>query len=190
MALGWPTLPPQLQLSAAATRLLVKVVLLLAVAAALLLSGYRIGSSYWRGQYTQAVTEHAALVGELRGKAKAAQDALDRARADYDTKDKARTVAHKEAVDEAFERGEAAGRAVVAGTRQLRPDWAVCPARPPAWDGALAGQGDPAELGRRAVAVGRVLGKAGEWDADYKRVYDALIDTRALLAQCYGVPTQ
>lgn len=188
MALGWPTLPPQLQLSAAATRLLGKLALVMVVVGLLLYAGYRAGSSHWRTKYTEAVTAHAQLVGELQGKAKAAQDALDRARADYDTKDKARTSAHEKEVADAYERGEAVGRAVAAGDRRLRPDWAACTARPTPGDPAPAGQGDQAELGRRAVAVGRVLGKAGEWDADYKRVYDTLIDTRALLAQCYGAP--
>lgn len=183
-------LPPQLQLSAATVRLLGKLVLWLAVIGLLLFTGYRAGSRHWREKYTEAVTAHAAVLGELAGKARASQQAVDAALADFKTKDKARTDAHEKAVSDAYERGEAVGRAVVAGDRQLRQDWAVCPARPPAWDGALVGQGDPAELGRRAVAVGRVLGKAGEWDADYKRVYDALIDTRALLSQCYGAPAQ
>lgn len=180
------TLPPQLQLSAAGARLLAKAAVLIVLAAVLFGWGWRAGSSHWRGEYQAAVTEHARVLGDLAAKTKAAKDALARARADYDTKDKARTRAHEKEVADAYERGQAVGRAVAAGDRRLRPDWAVCPARPTPGDPAPAGEGDSAELGRRAVAVGRVLGKAGEWDADYRRVYDALIDTRALLAQCYG----
>ena len=181
-------LPPQLQLSAVGVRLLAKAGVVLALAALLVGWGYRMGSSHWRGEYKAAVTEHARVLGELAARAKVAKEATDRAIADYKSKDKARTAAHDKAVSDAYERGEAVGRAVGAGERRLRPDWAVCPARPAPGDPAPAGEGDPAELGRRAVAVGRVLGQAGVWDADYKKVYDALIDTRTLLAQCYGAP--
>lgn len=181
-------LPPQLQISAAAARLLAKAAVLIALAAALVGLGWAGGSRYWRGEYQAAVTEHARVLGDLAARAKAAKEATDRAIADYKSKDNARTAAHDKAVSDAYERGKAVGRAVGAGERRLRPDWAVCPARPTPGDPAPAGEGDPAELGRRAVAVGRVLGQAGVWDADYKRVYDALIDTRALLAQCYGAP--
>ena len=179
-------LPPQLQLSAAGARLLAKGLLVMALVGALVALGWAGGSRYWRGQYKDVVTEQARVLGDLAAKTKAAKDATDRAIADYKSKDNARTAAHDKAVSDAYERGKAVGRAVGAGERRLRPDWAVCPARPSPGDPAPAGEGDPAELGRRAVAIGRVLGKAGEWDADYRRVYDALIDTRALLAQCYG----
>ena len=180
------TLPPQLQLSAAGARLLAKAVVLIVLAAVLFGWGYRAGSSHWRSEYQTAVTEHARVLGDLAAKTKAAKDATARALALYKANDKVRDAAHDKAVNDAYERGKDVGRAVTAGTRRLRDDWAVhqCPA--PGWDGALVVAPNPAELGRRAVAVGRVLGKAGEWDADYRRVYDALIDTRALLAQCYG----
>lgn len=180
------TLPPQLQLSAAGARLLAKVVLVLVQMLLLFGWGYRAGSNHWRGEYQAAVTEHARVLGELAAKTKAAKEATDRALAVYKANDKARDDAHDKAVSDAYERGKDVGRAVGAGERRLRNDWAVhqCPA--PGWDGALVVAPNPAELGRRAVAVGRVLGKAGQWDADYRRVYDALIDTRALLAQCYG----
>ena len=179
-------LPPQLQISAAAARLLAKCLLAVLVVAALVGLGWAGGSRYWRAQYKDVVTEQAGVLADLAAKTKVAKEATDRAIADYKSKDKARTAAHDKAVSDAYERGKAVGRAVGAGERRLRPDWAVCPARPTPGGPAPAGGGDPAELGRRAVAIGRILGQAGVWDADYKRVYDALIDTRALLAQCYG----
>lgn len=180
---------PAMGLSAAGARLLTKVGVVLALAALLFGWGYRMGSSHWRGEYKTAVTEHARVLSELAAKTKAAKDATQRAIAAYKANDKVRDAAHDKAVNDAYERGEAVGRAVGAGERRLRNDWAVhqCPA--PGWDGALVVAPNPAELGRRAVAVGRVLGKAGQWDADYRRVYDALIDTRRLLAQCYGAQT-
>lgn len=177
---------PALKLSAAGTRLLTRVAVVVIQAALLFGWGYRMGGNHWRGEYQAAVNEHARVLGELAAETKAAKDATQRAIAAYKANDKVRDAAHDKAVNDAYERGKDVGRTVAAGTRRLRDDWAVhqCPA--PGWDGALVVAPNPAELGRRAVAVGRVLGKAGEWDADYRRVYDALIDTRALLAQCYG----
>lgn len=163
-------------------------VLLVALAAVLL--GWHAGSKHWRNQYQQAATRHAQLVGELAAQAKVAAAAAKAARAAYQREEKARDEAYKQAVEDAYERGKAVGRAVAAGDRRLRRDWDVrrCPA--PAGDAAAAAEDDADALGRRAVAVGRVLGKAGEWDATYRRTYETLIATRRLLAQCYGVPPE
>lgn len=180
---------PQVQLSAALVRPLLIGSGILLAAFALWGWGYRTGSAHWHTQYDNAAAVHTQLVNGLKAETQAMKRDTDAALAAYHDNEAVRDAAHKEDVHEAYERGLATGRAVVSGQRQLRDDWAVrqCPA--PGWDGAIVVAPNQAELGRRAVAVGRVLGKAGEWDADYTRVYDALIGTRRLLAQCYGAQT-
>ena len=133
---------------------LIRWVLALALAAGLVLAGYRWGASYWRGEYTQAMqaaaTAKAGHAAELKRladataavaeKVKAASEALAESRVAADTR-------YQEALNDAKRAERDLAAALRRGDVQLQPQW-TCDSPGSSAGGAAGDAGQAGATGR------------------------------------------
>lgn len=128
----------------------------------------------------RSVAEQSANLAVLAAEAKAAY---------HEEKSRAATTRAQE-MNDAYERGRLTGAAIAAGTQRVRDVWRDrCP-QANAWQGTeLAGGFALVDRGR-ADAIGRVLGLAGGFDAQYGEAIARLNAAQTLLNVCYEQPAE
>lgn len=144
-----------------------------------------------RQAHAQTRAAHAQVLADLASKTRAVAEKAAAARGTYESRNEEDRDAHDRELDAAFERGKAAAAGIGDGTVRVRTVWRdrECPA-PAAGAGAAAGAGLEAVPAGRADAIGRVLGLAGQWDADYAALYQRLLAAQPLIDACYEQPAK
>ena len=129
---------------------------------------------------------HEHLAAQTEAVAKAAV----RARTVYDAATAAASTKHEQEVHRAYERGKGVAAGIRSGTVRVRDVWQDCSGGAQALPGQGTGLAPGAEAvtAGRADAIGRVLGQAGGWDADYEKALTRLRDAQVLVNQCYEEP--
>lgn len=133
---------------------------------------------------------HSALLSDLAAQTEAVAKAAVRARTVYDAATAAASTKHEQEVHRAYERGKGVAAGIRSGTVRVRDVWQDCSGGAQALPGQGTGLAPGAEAvtAGRADAIGRVLGQAGGWDADYEKALTRLRDAQALVNQCYEEP--
>ncbi|MEJ2790095.1 MULTISPECIES: hypothetical protein [unclassified Pseudoxanthomonas] len=112
------------------------------------------------------------------------------AKATYHNEKGVAAATRAQEMNDAYERGRRTGAAIAAGTQRVRDVWRDrCP-QANAWQGTeLAGGFALVDRGR-ADAIGRVLGLAGGFDAQYSEAIARLKAAQGLLNVCYERPAE
>ena len=93
-------------------------------------------------------------------------------------------------INDAYLRGQRTGADIAAGTQRVREVWRdQCP-QADAGQGAELAPGFALIAPGRAHAIGRVLGSAGAWDAQYAEAIARLKSAQSLLNVCFEQPTE
>ena len=136
-----------------------------------------------------ADARHAKVMKDLADKTAKAAELANRARDLFNQQAQADQLRHAEEITDAYDRGRAAAAGIVDGAVRVRTVWRdrQCPAAV-AGAGAEPAAGHPDVAPGRADAIGRVLGAAWRWDADYGLAHARLTRAQALLNACYDQP--
>lgn len=168
--------------------LLIKLGLIVVLAASMFIGGCNHGANKWQGKYDAEVAEHkatktshAAVLRDLANKTKAAEDAVKAAGEKAKADRKAADQRFQEATDEAAKARTALARALRAGTVRVREEW-TCPAARSAEGGTagVAGRQDAApDLRReREAAISDDIAEADAADNWIVWLQAELINTR------------
>jgi len=159
--------------------------LLVALAVALVVLGYRWGGSHWRGEYQAEVqaranenAKHAATLQQLAdataavaAKARAASEALAQSRRDNDTR-------YNEALNDAKRAQRDLAAALRRGDVQLRPEWSCGATGPGAGGAAALARGQDAAADLRWTGATHLVAAGDRADAWIGWLQRELIDTR------------
>lgn len=142
-------------------------------------------------QVAHASTKAAVVttLNEISEKTRKAEVVAQRARDTYVTNTAENAIRHAEGVTNAYEKGLAAARSLLAGDTRLQEHWRGCPAGD-AGGNAANSERDQVLAQRRAESAGRVFGIGDEADADYAYLFAEYMNVRGLLAACYAKPPE
>lgn len=173
------------------TRIVVYGLLLAALAGALwwAVGAPRVALAGARSELATLQATHDAMVTRLAEAEAAVAGHSAALRESYDAGVESAADMRELETKNAYNRGVDAGRRIAAGTQRVQPVWRdrECPAAPEG-AGAGAGEGAAEVSGERAAAIGRVLGLAGGWDAQYAEAMRRLEAAQGLLNACYEKP--
>lgn len=130
--------------------------------------------------------KHAQVMTEIAAKSEAVARQAAQARDKYKAQTAEDQKKHEQEVKDAFERGKSVAAGIRDGSVGVRQVWRdrECP-QAVSGQGGEPGRGAETIPAGRADAIGRLLGEAGGWDADYKACYARLTRAQELLNACY-----
>lgn len=146
------------------------------------LSGEQVAHAHTKGEVVKTLSE-------ISEKTRKAEVAAQRARDTYVTNTAENAIRHAEGVTDAYEKGLAAARSLLAGDSRLQEHWRGCPASD-AGGNASDPERDQVLARRRAESAGRVFGIGATADNDYAYLFAEYMNTRSLLAACYAKPPE